>query len=365
MTRPSQKTIIIAGGGAIGATCAVVLARKGHAVTLMDPAPLGHNTSGMAAGMLAPAFEAVMDGSSRAVFELYLESMRRWTTLLAELGLAQSKAPPSGAVWLGEDTPAMAARFDALGADYRLITAKAAQALSPGLCAFKADALLAPQDGRLDSLATLAGLQVAGTRQGVHYHQGRLVQYGEGRGVLADGQVMKADYLVVASGLPRALASLAPELAHLSPIKGQLVHFDGLGPSTGPTLRTSLGYATPTARGLAVGATMEAGLDNTDLDAQVAERLTALGRNLFPDLATVSPTARAGVRAASPDGLPLVGPSKVAGVILACGMRRNGWLLAPLVAAQVAAYVQSEDTSPWAALLNSQRFDCAQGEGDF
>jgi glycine oxidase len=361
MTRLGQKTIIIAGGGAIGATCAVVLAAKGHAVTLIDPAPLGHNTSGMAAGMLAPAFEAVMDGSGRAVFALYLESMKGWAPLLAELGLARHDAHPSGAVWLGEDAEAMAARFDALGADYRLITAKAAQALSPGLCAPRSDALFAPQDGRLDPLATLAGLQASGARLGVGFHQGRLVQYDAGRAVLADGQVMAADYLVVAAGLPRALASLAPELAHLSPIKGQLVHFEGLGPLTCPTVRTSLGYATPTGRGLAFGATMEAGLDDTELDAEVAKRLTALGRDLFPALTTVSPMARAGVRAASPDGLPLVGPSKVAGVILACGMRRNGWLLAPLVAAQVAAYVQSEDASPWGALLNPQRFDCVQG----
>ncbi len=361
MTRPSQKTIIIAGGGAIGATCAVVLARKGHAVTLIDPSPLGHNTSGMAAGMLAPAFEAVMDGSSLAIFEFYLESMKGWASLLAELGLAQRDAPPSGAVWLGEDAPAMAARFDALGADYRLITAKAAQALAPGLCLPRSDALLAPQDGRLDPLATLAGLQSAGERLGVVFHQGRLVRYDAGRAVLADGQVMAADYLLVAAGLPRALASLAPELSHLSPIKGQLVHFDGLGPSTGPTLRTSRGYATPTGRGLALGATMEAGLDDTELDAEVAKRLTALGRDLFPALTAVSPMAKAGVRAASPDGLPLVGPSQAPGVILACGMRRNGWLLAPLVAAQVAAYVQSEDPSSWAAVLNPQRFDTAQG----
>jgi glycine oxidase len=361
MTRLGQKTIIIAGGGAIGATCAVVLAGKGHAVTLIDPAPLGHNTSGIAAGMLAPAFEAVMDGSSRAVFELYLESMRGWAPLLAELGLARHGAHPSGAVWLGEDAEVMAARFDALGADYRLITAKAAQALAPGLCLPASHALLAPQDGRLDPLATLAGLQAAGARLGVQYYRGRLAQYDEGRAVLADGQVMAADYLVVAAGLPRALASQAPELAHLSPIKGQLVHFDGLGPSTGPTLRTSRGYATPTARGLAVGATMEAGLDDTELDIEIAERLTALGRDLFPALMAVSPMARAGVRAASLDGLPLVGPSQAPGVILACGMRRNGWLLAPLVAAQVAAYVQSEDPSSWAALLNPQRFGVAKG----
>jgi glycine oxidase len=43
--------------------------------------------------------------------------------------------------------------------------------------------------------------------------------------------------------------------------------------------------------------------------------------------------------------------------VLAVGARRNGWLLAPLVARTVAAYVAGEDPGPHAARLDPRRFD--------
>ncbi len=359
MTRQGQQTILIAGAGSVGATCALVLARLGYAVTVIDPAPLGHNTSGMAAGMLAPAFEAVLDGAAPEVFALYLDSMRAWTPLLNELGLAAPDAPPSGAVWVGAHAEAMAARFDALGAAHQLVSARTVMGLSPGLNLSQPSALLAPQDGRLDPASTLVALRRAATGLGARYITGQLAHYADGRAQLADGQALAVDHLILATGLPRSLTHLAPELVHLSPIKGQLVVFEGELLWSGPTLRTALGYATPTAGGLAVGATMEAGRDDTDIDIDTSERLSALGRSLFPGLEGAAATAKVGVRAASPDRLPLVGPSLVPGVILACGMRRNGWLMAPLVARQVAAYLQSQDQGPWASLLSPQRFDPA------
>ena len=62
------------------------------------------------------------------------------------------------------------------------------------------------------------------------------------------------------------------------------------------------------------------------------------------------------MRAATPDGLPLVGPSARAGVWLATGARRNGWLLAPLVARMLAAYLSDRDPGPYAGLLAPRRF---------
>ncbi|HYE45155.1 MAG TPA: FAD-dependent oxidoreductase, partial [Caulobacter sp.] len=65
---------------------------------------------------------------------------------------------------------------------------------------------------------------------------------------------------------------------------------------------------------------------------------------------------RTGIRGATPDGLPLVGPSVRPGVWLAMGARRNGWLLAPLVAAMTRAYLAGEDPGPWAPHLDARRF---------
>jgi glycine oxidase len=62
------------------------------------------------------------------------------------------------------------------------------------------------------------------------------------------------------------------------------------------------------------------------------------------------------VRAATPDGLPMAGFSAADGAILAVGARRNGWLLAPLVAQVVAACVMGRDAGPYAARLDPARF---------
>ena len=53
--------IVVAGAGVFGASIAFALARQGARVTIVDPAPVGANASGVAAGMLAPVFEALFD----------------------------------------------------------------------------------------------------------------------------------------------------------------------------------------------------------------------------------------------------------------------------------------------------------------
>ncbi|HXQ45452.1 MAG TPA: FAD-dependent oxidoreductase, partial [Caulobacteraceae bacterium] len=53
----ASARVVVAGAGALGASIALVLARAGARVALADPAPQGANASGVAAGMLAPAFE--------------------------------------------------------------------------------------------------------------------------------------------------------------------------------------------------------------------------------------------------------------------------------------------------------------------
>ncbi|WP_411288459.1 FAD-dependent oxidoreductase, partial [Phenylobacterium sp.] len=77
---------------------------------------------------------------------------------------------------------------------------------------------------------------------------------------------------------------------------------------------------------------------------------------LFPALADAAFTTAAGVRGATPDGLPMVGWSTAPGVLLAVGARRNGWLLAPLVARIVAAQVTGADAGAYAARLEPGRF---------
>ena len=77
---------------------------------------------------------------------------------------------------------------------------------------------------------------------------------------------------------------------------------------------------------------------------------------LFPGLADLEPQAFAGVRAATPDGLPLVGSYGAEGVMVARGARRNGWLFAPLIAETIADQLAGRPPSGAAAAFDPGRF---------
>jgi glycine oxidase len=57
----------------------------------------------------------------------------------------------------------------------------------------------------------------------------------------------------------------------------------------------------------------------------------------------------------SPDGWPLIGPS--GDVLVAAGHSRNGWLLAPITAEIITAYVFGAEIPPEWAALSPQRFE--------
>jgi glycine oxidase len=172
--------------------------------------------------------------------------------------------------------------------------------------------------------------------------------------IFQDGQVrlqgadsILADVLIFATGLGGG---------GLAPIKGQILRFPGLGPAIGPVLRGHGVYAAPGAEGLIVGATMEEGVSDLAIEADAVARLRAAGARLFPGAAQAPFEAFAGVRAATPDGLPIVGPGDGQGVYVARGARRNGWLLAPLMATVIVEHLTGQASSAAAAAFDPTRF---------
>ena len=354
---------MIAGGGAIGLACALVLARSGYGVVLADPAERGANASGVAAGMLAPAFESVLDPASKGLFGLLRAGRDAWLGLLPQEAGGPSGLSQPGALWVpspsGISTDAMAQSFNAIGAQFEILTAPEAQALSPGLDPKGAACLFTQEDWCLDVTVVTERLYQEATRLGVQFITASVTHFSPGTATLSDGRQIQADHLVIAAGLGRAVASLAPELACLHPIKGQILFFENTGPRQGPAIRSAGGYVVPRASGAIVGATMEFGLDDLKPDAVIGERLQGVGASLYPDLARARAHHRVGVRAATPDGLPLVGQGRAPGVTLACGARRNGWLLAAFVAKTVVAQILNEALDPFAIQMDPRRFDIA------
>jgi glycine oxidase len=311
--------VTVAGAGALGLCIALELARRGRAVTVCDPAAPGDNASGVAAGMLAPVFETAFEAGTDDHLPLFRAARDLWSTF-AEIPLDRS-----GAVYAGPNGDAFRARLDSLGADWRDTP----------------DGPLSTEDWRLDPGATMTRLYVLAERAGVRF-ESRAADSGE------------AGLLIVATGAGGA--GLAPELDRLTPVKGHILRLAG-GPQAGPVRRAEGIYLCPDPAGAVLGATMETGVDDRRVDPAQVAALLALGEPLLPGLRDLRARADVGVRAATPDGLPMVGWSARPDRLLAVGARRNGWLLAPLVARTIAAYLADEDPGPYAARLDPRRFD--------
>jgi glycine oxidase len=354
--------VIVAGAGAVGSAIAATLATRGASVVWADPAAEADNASGVAAGMLAPAFETALEGGDAETFALFKAARDQWPALLASLGDPDVGLWQGGALWL--DLPGMesrtasdlASRFDAIGAEAELIGAEVARSFLPSLPAELTAALYAPQDWSLDPLMALTALRAAAIAAGAEVACARVTAFEAGVARLSDGQTLTADALVLATGADAT--TFAPELAQLTPIKGHILRQALSDRRTrGPVLRAAAGYVSATASGVHVGATMEAGRSDHTVDPAIVDRLRRFGEWLYPALEGASLEARTGVRAATPDNLPMAGPSQAPGVFIAAGMRRNGWLLAPLVADMIAAYLTGDNPGPYAARLNPRRFE--------
>ena len=111
-------------------------------------------------------------------------------------------------------------------------------------------------------------------------------------------------------------------------------------------VRYAGGYVVPGADGPFVGRHHGGGQRTTSASSRPSSSgLAASAARAFPG---ISPGSRRrappGVRYGAPDGLPLVGASSRPGVFLALGARRNGWLLAPLIAEGLSAAISGGES---------------------
>ena len=331
---------VVAGAGVLGASVAWKLARAGADVALCDPAAAGDNASGIAAGMLAPAMEAALDPETGLDFGQLAAARDLWSAFAQDAGIALDR---SGAMLVGAEADRIATTLQALGAAHRRLSGEAAAALSTGLTRAH-PAVLTLEDWRLDAPSALGKLISVAKEAGARIVLAAVTGFDGGRVALSNGETFAAEGLVAATGWGAATAwgaALAPELALLGPIKGQILRSTA-GPRDGPVVRGAGVYVAPGPQGAIVGATMQAGVADRRIEPDVVRALMAKAVALYPELAQAAFSPGAAIRAASPDGLPLVGPSRRPGVLLAAGARRNGWLLAPLIADEIVRLAAGE-----------------------
>ena len=329
--------MIVIGAGVLGLCTAAELAGRGHAVTVIDPG--GPNASSIAAGMIAPALESLLDDLSPDRAALLKRARDLWPAVAEVHGL---KLHRDGASWRGPDREAALARLQALGFH--------AEASEGGLTT--------SDDWRIDVGPALTALARA---PGVSLVRGRVVRLaGEGRRwriEAGDGRVWFSPTVVLATGADPAIPGLADGVAAIvegvHPIRGQLTAVATAVPAR--VVRAPHVYVAPGEGGVVIGATMEPGRRDLEPDAAESARQVEAGLALLGVLGEAG-AVRVGVRGATTDGLPLAGVTGEPGLHLALAPRRNGWLLGPLVARIVADGIEGRAPAGDAAALDPLRF---------
>src|SRR6185295_12502345 len=158
---------------------------------------------------------------------------------------------------------------------------------------------------------------------------------------------IEASSIVIASGVWSAeFRGLNPPIP-VFPRKGQILSLGMPAGAFRRMIRWGSSYFVPRDTGeLVVGATNEdVGFDLSNTPAGLGRLLTDAQQisshtGCYPILETWT-----GLRPATPDGLPILGPSAIPGLYYATGHYRNGVLLAPVTAAIVADLIEKRKPS--------------------
>ncbi|MEU3069603.1 glycine oxidase ThiO [Streptomyces sp. NPDC006906] len=344
--------VLVIGGGIIGLVTAWRAAQRGLAVTVADPAP-GGGAAQVAAGMLAAVTE--LHYGEQMLLGLNLASAARYPAFVEELEEASGRdtgfrSCGTLAVALDSDDRAHLRELHALqkrsGLESVWLSGRECRRLEPMLAPGVRGGLRVDGDHQVDPRRLASALLTACERAGVVFRRTtaeRLtVERGRATGAsLGDGTECAAGQVVLAAGsLSGRLAGLPPELVPpVRPVKGQVLRLT-VPPAYAPFLsrtvravvRGSHLYLVPRENGeLVVGATSEEmGWDTTVTAGGVYELLRD-AHELVPGITELPLTeTRAGLRPASPDNAPLLGPTALPGLLLATGHHRNGVLLTPV-----------------------------------
>jgi glycine oxidase len=361
---PSNQTpdVIVVGAGVMGCAVALRLAQRGLAVTIIERGIPGAEASSAAAGILGPQWESEGPG---ALLELGLRSRALYPAFAAELrelsGIDISHAR-SGLIELGledGDAEALAARRTwqtARGLRAELLTAEEVRRLEPQLGPAVRMGLRYADEGHVHARSLARALSLAAAAVGVRFVQGRYVRRvltskegtKEGTnagglratGVELDGETLTAGVVVLCAGSWSGLVDGGGVPAPIvRPARGQMVAIETRPPLFRHVLVAHRkGYLVPRADGVALaGSTLEMVGFRKEVTVAGLHDILGLARTLVPALGEAPVVETwANFRPLSPDGLPVIGTTPVAGLLVATGHHRYGILLTPITAQVIA-----------------------------
>lgn len=347
--RKNTPRVCIVGAGAAGLALAYALSLRGINSLICDAGMAGQGALSASAGMIAPAAEmwemrVRAHPLGRAFAALARHSVSLWPDwagrLRAETGM-DTGYTPCGSLLPG-NTPAQLQQLAAMGVDAVAWDAGVALARLPGIN-LQGGATFLPGDAQLSAPWLARALMAALARRGVDLRENvrvtALKRAGDvWRVTLASGEVVEADYAVLAAGW--TAADLHVAAADVFPVKGQAVMLDAGNELDWPLVRAGDVYfaAKPGGR-LLVGASVEPGKSDSATDPDAARMLIDRAAGYLPAIGAMPRLAHwAGVRPALPGMMPRAGLAET-GLVVALGAYRHGVMLAPALAEGLAMLI--------------------------
>jgi len=350
--------VAIAGGGVIGGSIALELARAGLRVAVFDRQAPGQEASWASAGIISPAPE---NPGQFAIVELAKRSAALYPEFVAlvEETSGQStgfRAKGTLEALFSSDAKAelstIIAVHHGLGLKAEPLRAADARELEPALSEEVEAAVLRPDEASIDNRALTAAVLSAAQQSGAEIHAscGAKGIWREGdccRGLILQHEKVEAKWTIIAAGCFSGAIEGATPYAPVRPAKGQMVALRADDLQIERVLWSEKIYLVPRNDGrILAGATVEyVGFDKR-VTAGGIEKILAAAIELAPGLrnARIEETW-AGLRPDSSDHLPILGPTDLEGLLMATGHFRSGILLTPITARLIREWITEQRVS--------------------
>ena len=362
---PEPVDVAIVGGGVIGCAIAWQLTKNGVSCALVERGAFGRGASGATAGIVGPLWH--IDPDDPDMFRLGMRSLELfppWAAELAEAGV-NPEFQQTGVLKLAssqDEVEELAAFYhwqSQLPLRVQWLQGHDVPQREPQASPEVQAAIFSPQEGcvrgqRLcDSLAHAAGRLGAKLYEnvevtGLRHHGDRVTGVETTIGSIAAGQVVLAAGPWSGIG-GRWTATGGPLDLPVRGVKGQriLLRLPGFLPRS--PVRNSAVYVVPRLGGnILVASTREEGRSDETVTAEGIATLVAGAVQSFPILGDAAFVGgRAGVRPATPDGRPIIGPAPgVEGLTIATGHDAVGIMLSPGTAEMVVQYLLDGNDAP-------------------
>jgi glycine/D-amino acid oxidase-like deaminating enzyme len=325
--------VAIVGAGIIGAACAAECAREGLKVIVIERAMIAGGATGACMGHIV-----VMD-DSEAQFALTRFSEMLWHELAPELP-RDVEYDSCGTIWVASDEEEMQevkrkkSYYEARGVSTEILDARALEAAEPNLRQGLVGGLLVSGDAVVYAPCATRFLLEQAMSHGAVLQVGHSVVELTGEGVRLDnGTCFSAGKTINAAGVD------SPRLTAAVPVRGRKGHLVVTDRYPGFVRHqlVELGYLKSAhaqnadsvafniqprrTTQMLIGSSRQFGSEDSSVDSQILSRVLNRALEYMPKMARLSAIrAWTGFRPATPDHLPLIGPSPAQqGVHLATG----------------------------------------------